>query len=74
VPVRVSGLDHVYRVSAGFHHNLALRDDGSVWAWGWNAYGQLGDGTTTDRLAPTRVPGASGAPSVAAGGVHTLSL
>nr|WP_148282310.1 RCC1 domain-containing protein [Corallococcus coralloides] len=32
-----------------------LRQDGTVWAWGWNDYGQLGDGTTTDRLTPVQL-------------------
>ena len=29
-------------------HNVAVKSDGTVWAWGWNAFGQLGDGTTND--------------------------
>src|SRR5258706_1680344 len=38
----------VASLSAGGHHNLLVRDDGSVWAWGRNDSGQLGDGTTVD--------------------------
>jgi hypothetical protein len=36
---------------------LALKSDGTVWAWGWNAYGQLGDRTTTNRYTPVQVQG-----------------
>ncbi|NOJ98476.1 hypothetical protein HMI51_36775 [Corallococcus coralloides] len=36
---------------------LALMQDGTVWAWGQNNHGQLGDGTTTHRPTPMRVPG-----------------
>ena len=42
-------------VSAGMNHSLALDSDGKVYAWGWNDYGQLGDGTTTDRHSPTKI-------------------
>lgn len=36
-------------------HSAGIQQDGSLWCWGFNYYGQLGDGTTTNRLVPTRV-------------------
>lgn len=42
-PVRLDGLDDVRAISAGYNHALALRADGSVWGWGSNVYGQLGN-------------------------------
>jgi hypothetical protein len=53
---------------------LALRGDGGVWAWGKNANGQVGDGTTTDRLTPVQVRGLSGAVAVMAGVHHSVAL
>ena len=48
--------DFTYQqVSAGDPYSLALGSDGNAYAWGWNYYGQLGDGTTTERHAPVRV-------------------
>lgn len=57
VPTQVEGLSGILSIAAGFAHGLALASDGAVWAWGWNGYGQLGDGTLTDRSLPTRVEG-----------------
>src|SRR6185437_6330049 len=55
-PARVGALSGTFtQVSAGGSHSLALRSDGSVWAWGANASRQLGDGTTTERHLPVRV-------------------
>ncbi len=64
-PVLVKGLtgSGVVSVAAGFGHSLALKADGTVWAWGWNMYGQLGDGNTTDSYLPVQVSGLAGAPS-----------
>lgn len=60
------------RVAAGESHSLAVKSDGSLWAWGWNHCGQLGDGTTTTRPGPVYVM--DGVAAVAAGKCHTLAL
>ena len=52
----MSGLTSVTSVAAGQNFSLALRNDGTVWAWGDNAHGQLGDGTKTKALRRSRSP------------------
>jgi alpha-tubulin suppressor-like RCC1 family protein len=67
-------LNNVMAVAAGEEHTCALLSDGTVRCWGRNYYGQLGDGTTTDRSTPATVSGLSGATAVAAGYSHTCAL
>ncbi len=62
------------QLSAGPNHTLVLKSDGTVWAWGKNNLGQLGDGTTALRTAPVQVEGLSGVVAVAAGRSHSLAL
>jgi alpha-tubulin suppressor-like RCC1 family protein len=65
----------VIQVAAGRTHNLAVRSDGTVTAWGLNDHGALGDGTTTDRSTPVQVSGLSGViTQVAAGEAFSLAL
>jgi alpha-tubulin suppressor-like RCC1 family protein len=71
-PAQVTTLSNITDISAGGGHTLALRADGTVWAWGENAYGQLGDGTTTPRYFPVQVPGLTDVVQVAAGADHSL--
>src|SRR5437588_790362 len=74
-PVAVSGLDAgVVSVSGGGAHSCALTSSGAVLCWGWNAYGQLGDGTTTGSLTPVGVSGlGTGVVAIGAGYAHTCA-
>jgi alpha-tubulin suppressor-like RCC1 family protein len=73
---QVSGLDSVVSVSAGNGHVLALKSDLTVWAWGENESGQLGNGSTTNSSRPVQVTFPSGVKlvSVSAGLVHSMAL
>lgn len=73
-PVRVSGLTDVVAIASGAHHSLAIRQDGSLWAWGWNSFGMLGDGTNMNRLVPVQVSGISDVRAIAAGSYHSLAV
>lgn len=58
--MRVQGLEKVKLIAVGAFHNLALQEDGTLWAWGNNEYGQLGTGDTQPRSQPIPVQGLSG--------------
>lgn len=68
------------QVSSGATHTLALRSDGTLWGWGGNYFGTVGDGTSTDRLLPVLIPTPTGAAAgttwtqVSCGAYHTLAL
>lgn len=74
VPVAATGLSGVVEVTAGFYHDLARKTDGTVWSWGWNGTGQLGNGTAVDGRVPRQVPGVTAATGIAAGAYHSLVL
>jgi len=64
----------IVRIDAGSYHNLALRSDGTVLAWGLNIRGQLGLGNTTDKHTPTVVAAAANAVAISAGHAHSLAI
>jgi len=74
-PQRVPGLTDIKQVAAGdFSHVFVLKNDGTVWSWGKNEYGQLGDGTKTDRFVPAPVVGLTNVVKISASGWGGLAL
>jgi alpha-tubulin suppressor-like RCC1 family protein len=81
-PVKVTGLSNIVDIGAGTKHAVALRQDGTVWAWGRRDDGTLGDGDTLpagslrvlSAMAPVRVPGVEGITKIAVSANHTLAL
>jgi alpha-tubulin suppressor-like RCC1 family protein len=75
-PVPIAGLNGTMALSAAASREgtCALLSDGSARCWGANNLGQIGDGTTTQRLAPVAVTGLSGATAISAGFSHTCAL
>jgi Regulator of chromosome condensation (RCC1) repeat len=73
-PVQVQNLSGVTAVAAGANFSLALKNDGTVWAWGRNVIGELGDGTTDQRDTPVQVQNLNGVTAVAVGGQYSLAL
>ena len=81
-PVRVTGLAGIVAIDAGRKHAIALRRDGTVWAWGVREDGAIGDGGGTSAgsarvlsaAAPFAVRGLTGITQIAAGLTHNLAL
>src|SRR5690606_20419563 len=75
-PIQVTSLGtSVAGVAAGGNHSCAALTDGSIWCWGYNSDGQLGDDTTTTRLVPVQVLGLTlPVVAVATGASHSCAL
>lgn len=74
-PVQVLGLSSVVAVAVGkFQHSLALKSDGTVWSWGWNESGQLGDSSNVESHVPLQVRNLTNVTAIGAGYMHSLAL
>jgi hypothetical protein len=70
----VKGIFSVTETAGGLDHSLALKSDGSIWAWGSNEYGQLAVAVKSPVLTPQAVSGLSGARKIAAGAYHSIAI
>ncbi|HLY08330.1 MAG TPA: RCC1 repeat-containing protein [Planctomycetota bacterium] len=73
VPVQALGLTGVTAIAAGDDFSLALRSDGTVWSFGNNVYGALGNPVNLASTTPVQVQGLSGAIQIAAGITHSMA-
>jgi len=74
IPVKINAIDNIVRISGGGYVTMAIKDDGTLWMWGRNNNGQLGNNTTDDLSTPAKVNGISNVKAVAGGGNHTVAL
>ncbi|MDI1233789.1 MAG: T9SS type A sorting domain-containing protein [bacterium] len=72
-PVQVHNLSNIIAIEAVNENSVALKNDKSVWVWGVNINGQLGDGTNIDKIEPFP-NGLSSVTDIASGGNHALAL
>lgn len=53
-PNQIGSDDKWKFIDCNYNHAVAIKTDGTMWGWGWNLYGQLGDGTTSSRSSPSQ--------------------
>ncbi|TLS67300.1 HYR domain-containing protein [Mariprofundus erugo] len=73
-PVQVSGLTNVVAIDAGQSFTVALKADGTVWAWGINNYSQAGMAPSTAVPGPYQISGLTNVTAIAAGRAHAIAL
>jgi alpha-tubulin suppressor-like RCC1 family protein len=73
-PEQIGTDTHWAFVSAGDLHNIAIKTDGTIWVWGNNFYGQLGDGTQTSQTYPKQICIGTKWIAISAGMSHTMAI
>ena len=76
IPIQIGTATNWKQISTaeGGAHSMAIKTDGSLWAWGWNGFGQLGDGTTINKNVPTQIGTDTNWKIVLAGSTYNLAI
>lgn len=74
VPIQIGTDTHWQIVAAGYGHSIAVKTDGTLWGWGFNANGQVGNGTQTTQWVPVQLGSDTDWQTVACGGYHSMAL
>jgi len=76
IPTQVyaTGNNYWTQVSAGAYHTVGIQSPGTLWAWGLNTYGQVGNNNTTNQNNPVQIGSSSTWTAVACGYYHTVAL
>lgn len=72
-PVQIGSLTNWLKVTAGYYHNVAVKTDGTLWSWGWNAYGQLGLGNVAHYSSPKQIGSGTTWSNIACGYAQTFA-
>ena len=73
-PIPIGSVSPWAQVSDGVYDTVAIKTDGTLWAWGYNAFGELGDGATTQESSPEQIGAATNWGQVSAGWYHTVAI
>ena len=72
--VQISIMGKTSSISVGYYHSMAIDSEGNLWTWGYNGYGQLGDGTTTQRTSPVQIKQGTKFTQVSASNDHGMVI
>lgn len=74
LPIQITRDTNWVMIAARVFRSVALKSDGSLWSWGWNVYGEVGDGTYRTRYAPVQIGSDNDWKSVFVANDHTLAI
>jgi len=75
IPAQIPALSGITAIAAnGSFHNMVLKNDGTVWTWGDNFYGQLGDGTYIEKTVPVQLASLTNVAAIGTGERHSFAI
>ncbi|MBI5207049.1 MAG: Ig-like domain-containing protein, partial [Candidatus Firestonebacteria bacterium] len=75
IPTKITSNNNNWtQVSCGEYHNVGVKSDGTLWAWGDNGYGQIGDGSINSKNIPTKIGSDNNWKAITAGSHHNIAI